>query len=76
MPSATLVILSTSRLPIAVAILAILRSESGAFAPSTIIIEQFRPPIDRCVVGMSPNGFLVSLVYNDSCDVQSFPQVS
>ncbi|KAI0807060.1 NUDIX hydrolase domain-like protein [Fomes fomentarius] len=41
----------------AVAILAILRSESGAFAPSTIIIEQFRPPIDRHVVEL-PAGLI------------------
>ena len=26
---------------------------SGAFPPSTIIIEQFRPPVDRYVVGVS-----------------------
>ncbi|PIL23702.1 hypothetical protein GSI_13451 [Ganoderma sinense ZZ0214-1] len=41
----------------AVAILAILRSESGAFAPSTIIIEQFRPPVDRYVVEL-PAGLI------------------
>ncbi|KAH9946397.1 NUDIX hydrolase domain-like protein [Epithele typhae] len=36
----------------AVAILALLRSQSGAFAPSTVIIEQFRPPVERFVVGL------------------------
>ncbi|KAI0637292.1 NUDIX hydrolase domain-like protein [Trametes polyzona] len=34
----------------AVAILALLRSESDAFPPSTIIIEQFRPPVGHYVV--------------------------
>ncbi|KAI0670693.1 NUDIX hydrolase domain-like protein [Trametes maxima] len=33
----------------AVAILALLRSESDAFPPSTIIIEQFRPPVNNYV---------------------------
>ena len=36
---------------IAVAILAILRSESNAFPPSTVIIEQYRPPVDSYVIG-------------------------
>ncbi|KAI0781261.1 NUDIX hydrolase domain-like protein [Trametes elegans] len=40
----------------AVAILALLRSESDAFPPSTIIIEQFRPPINRYVVGLISEG--------------------
>ncbi|KAH9925323.1 NUDIX hydrolase domain-like protein [Fomitopsis serialis] len=35
----------------AVAILAILRSESNAFQPSTVIIEQYRPPVDKYVIG-------------------------
>ncbi|KAK2467112.1 hypothetical protein APHAL10511_001370 [Amanita phalloides] len=34
----------------AVAILAILRSKSNAFEPSTVIIEQYRPPIDKIVI--------------------------
>ncbi|TBU28960.1 NUDIX hydrolase domain-like protein [Dichomitus squalens] len=41
----------------AVAILAILRSESNAFPPSTIIIEQFRPPVERYVVEL-PAGLI------------------
>ncbi|KAI0747793.1 NUDIX hydrolase domain-like protein [Daedaleopsis nitida] len=41
----------------AVAILAILRSESGAFPPSTVIIEQFRPPVNRYVVEL-PAGLI------------------
>ncbi|KAH9901660.1 NUDIX hydrolase domain-like protein [Cubamyces lactineus] len=40
----------------AVAILALLRSESDKFPPSTIIIEQFRPPVDRHVVGLISEG--------------------
>ena len=38
---------------VAVAVLAILRSESNAFPPSTVIIEQYRPPVDAFVVGKS-----------------------
>ncbi|KAI0710418.1 NUDIX hydrolase domain-like protein [Cerioporus squamosus] len=41
----------------AVAILALLRSESGAFEPSTIIIEQYRPPVDRYVIEL-PAGLI------------------
>ncbi|KAI8998928.1 NUDIX hydrolase domain-like protein [Trametes punicea] len=41
----------------AVAILALLRSETNKFPPSTIIIEQFRPPIDRYVVEL-PAGLI------------------
>jgi len=36
----------------AVAILAILRSETNAFPLSTVVVEQYRPPIDKFVVGM------------------------
>ncbi|KAJ8475130.1 hypothetical protein ONZ51_g6765 [Trametes cubensis] len=39
-----------------VAILALLRSESNKFPPSTIIIEQYRPPVDRHVVGLISEG--------------------
>ncbi|KAB5590778.1 ADP-ribose pyrophosphatase [Ceratobasidium theobromae] len=35
----------------AVAILAILRSKSESFKPSTIVVEQFRPPVGAYVVG-------------------------
>ncbi|KAI0653200.1 NUDIX hydrolase domain-like protein [Cubamyces menziesii] len=41
---------------LAVAILALLRSESNKFPPSTIIIEQYRPPVDRHVVGLISEG--------------------
>ncbi|KAI0646755.1 NUDIX hydrolase domain-like protein [Trametes meyenii] len=41
----------------AVAILALLRSESDAFPPSTIIIEQFRPPVNSYVVEL-PAGLI------------------
>ncbi|SRR6266550_612326 len=35
----------------AVAILAILRSKTNAFEPSTVIIEQYRPPLDKIAIG-------------------------
>jgi len=41
----------------AVAVLAILRSESGAFPLSTVIIEQYRPPVDKFVVEL-PAGLI------------------
>ncbi|KAI0822663.1 NUDIX hydrolase domain-like protein [Trametes gibbosa] len=40
----------------AVAILALLRSESDAFPPSTIIVEQFRPPVNSHVIGLINEG--------------------
>lgn len=36
----------------AVAILAIIKSKTGAFPPSTVVIEQYRPPIGKYVIGM------------------------
>lgn len=36
----------------AVAVLAIIKSKTGAFPPSTVVIEQYRPPIDKYVIGM------------------------
>ncbi|KAI0798124.1 NUDIX hydrolase domain-like protein, partial [Abortiporus biennis] len=41
----------------AVAVLAILRSQSRKFPPSTIIIEQFRPPVGKFVVEL-PAGLI------------------
>jgi len=41
----------------AVAVLAILRSEKGSFPTSTIIIEQYRPPIGKVVVEL-PAGLI------------------
>jgi hypothetical protein len=38
---------------IAVAILAIIRSKSNAFKPSTVIIEQYRPPIGATIIGQT-----------------------
>lgn len=35
----------------AVAIFAILRSKTNAFPLSTVIIEQYRPPIDKIIIG-------------------------
>lgn len=39
--------------PLAVAMLALIKSETKAFPLSTVIIEQYRPPIDAFVVGAS-----------------------
>ncbi|KAF8623940.1 hypothetical protein AX15_006106 [Amanita polypyramis BW_CC] len=39
-----------SSTPDAVAILAILRSKTNAFEPSIVIIEQYRPPIDKFII--------------------------
>lgn len=36
----------------AVAVLAILRSKTNAFPLSTVVIEQYRPPIDKFIVGV------------------------
>ncbi|KAF8236466.1 hypothetical protein L208DRAFT_1251613 [Tricholoma matsutake] len=35
-----------------VAVLALLRSETNAFPVSTVVIEQYRPPIDKFVIGL------------------------
>lgn len=43
---------------IAVAILAIIKSKQSKFPPSTVIIEQFRPPIGKFLVGASFVGVL------------------
>ncbi|CEL57920.1 putative Nudix hydrolase P35G2,12 OS=Schizosaccharomyces pombe (strain 972 / ATCC 24843) GN=SPBP35G2.12 PE=3 SV=1 [Rhizoctonia solani AG-1 IB] len=43
----------------AVAILAVLRSESKSFKPSTVIIEQYRPPVGAYVVEL-PAGLISS----------------
>jgi hypothetical protein len=34
-----------------VAIFAILRSQTNAFPPSTVLVEQYRPPIDKVIIG-------------------------
>ena len=36
---------------LAVAILAVIKSSKNSFPPSTVIIEQYRPPIDRFIIG-------------------------
>ena len=46
----------------AVAILAILRSESNAFPPSTVIIEQYRPPVDKYVIGKTQPNTIVMFI--------------
>ena len=38
---------------LAVAILAIIRSRANAFNLSTVLVEQYRPPINKVVIGMS-----------------------
>ncbi|KAF5324590.1 hypothetical protein D9611_004452 [Ephemerocybe angulata] len=40
----------------AVAIFALLRSRKGTFPPSTVVIEQYRPPIDKVVIGLIDEG--------------------
>jgi hypothetical protein len=42
----------------AVAILAIIKSKNKSFQPSTVVIEQYRPPIDKFIIG------IMTLVYN------------
>jgi hypothetical protein len=39
------------RVSLAVAILAIIQSKTNAFPTSTVIIEQYRPPIDKFIIG-------------------------
>ncbi|KAF6764951.1 NUDIX hydrolase domain-like protein [Ephemerocybe angulata] len=41
----------------AVAIFALLRSRKGTFPPSTVVIEQYRPPIDKVVIEL-PAGLI------------------
>ncbi|KAJ3773728.1 NUDIX hydrolase domain-like protein [Lentinula raphanica] len=41
----------------AVAILAILKSKTNAFPPSTVVVEQYRPPIDKFIVEL-PAGLI------------------
>lgn len=36
----------------AVAVLAILQSKTNAFPLSTVVIEQYRPPIDKFIIGV------------------------
>lgn len=50
----------TNGLSAAVAVLAILQSKTNAFAPSTVVIEQYRPPIDKFIIGDS---FVVSIFF-------------
>ena len=50
---------------LAVAIFAIIRSKNKAFAPSTVLIEQYRPPIDKYIVGAcTVSTFLQDLMLN------------
>jgi hypothetical protein len=36
---------------LAVAVLAMIRSKTNAFPLSTVVIEQYRPPIDKFIIG-------------------------
>ena len=38
-------------MPLAVAVLAMIRSKTNAFPLSTVVIEQYRPPIDKYIIG-------------------------
>ena len=38
---------------VAVAVLALVRSKTNAFPLSTVVIEQYRPPIDKFIIGES-----------------------
>ncbi|KAG1754157.1 NUDIX hydrolase domain-like protein [Suillus lakei] len=50
-----------------VAVLAVLRSKTKAFPLSTVIIEQYRPPLDNIVIGMLHfPPFIIS--YADYCE--------
>ncbi|KAJ8078447.1 hypothetical protein PM082_012729 [Marasmius tenuissimus] len=35
----------------AVAIFAVIRSKTNAFPPSTVVVEQYRPPIGKYIIG-------------------------
>jgi hypothetical protein len=56
----------------AVAVLAIIRSKTNAFPLSTIIIEQYRPPIDKFIIGACRCLLTVSLAH---LSLQKCPQV-
>jgi len=47
-----LLVLNGHELSPAVAIMALLKSKTNNFPISTVIIEQFRPPVGKYVVGM------------------------
>lgn len=49
--SSTHVILIKRNKSSAVAVLAVLSSKTNAFPKSTVVIEQYRPPIDRFIIG-------------------------
>jgi len=55
----------------AVAILAILQSRKNSFPISTVVIEQYRPPIDKVVIGVSNLPLKVTI----SSRLQSCPLV-
>ena len=62
-----------SPLPTAVAILALIRSKTRAFPLSTVIVEQYRPPIGKFVVGQSVGLFFCGLKYSHILPKWGFP---
>src|ERR1700683_326603 len=50
-PSFMLQTLFIYHLLVAVAVLAMIRSKTNAFPLSTVVIEQYRPPIDKFIIG-------------------------
>ena len=51
LPSPCTFVIEIDPLVVAVVIFAVIRSETGAFPLSTVIIEQYRPPVGKFVVG-------------------------
>ena len=49
---------------VAVAILALIRSKTRAFPLSTVIVEQYRPPIGKFVVGQSVQSISQTSTYS------------
>ncbi|KAG7092171.1 hypothetical protein E1B28_008540 [Marasmius oreades] len=41
----------------AVAIFAVIRSKTNSFPPSTVVIEQYRPPIDKVIIELPAGPF-------------------
>lgn len=50
--------------PTGVAVLAVIRSKTNAFPVSTVVIEQYRPPIGRYIIGMEI-GLIDRLTYTN-----------
>lgn len=50
----------------AVAVLGIIRSKTNAFPLSTVIIEQYRPPVDKFIIGTPSTTLSLTHVYGGS----------